>query len=429
MIDPRGPLHGRRREVQIVSASFRQSKIIFHDVLAFLGLKGRTPGWKLADTANESYLVHVDSGAAVSAVGLNPNTLHGARPALILADEPAQWPGHLSERAYAALRTGRGKGKSKMISLGTAPVDGAGWFGSALTGPDSMIYQAPRDADPFSIATWRRSNPSLDFMPELLQAIREDAAEARRDPALLSTFKALRLNQGVADHDQALLIDSDTWRAIEGDAAAVGRPILGLDLGTNAAQSAAAAYWPGSGRLEVVAAFPETPSLGERGLADGVGTLYADCHRAGELIQAGGNATDIRALLTEARRRWGQPSLMVCDRWRLAELKDAARAVFRPVPIEERGMGFYHGGEDVRAFRRACLTGAVVPVPSALLVSAMGAARVVTDQSGNQKLSKNTGGGRRLRARDDAAAASILAVAAGTRRPTTGRRLYRGRVA
>ena len=47
--------------------------------------------------------------------------------------------------------------------------------------------------------------------------------------------------------------------------------------------------------------------------------------------------------------------------------------------------------------------------------SAMAGARVVTDPAGNSKLAKG-GQGRRMRCRDDAAAA-ILAVAEGRRRP------------
>ena len=39
MVDPRGPLHGRRREVVCVAASFEQSRIIYEDVLAFLSEK------------------------------------------------------------------------------------------------------------------------------------------------------------------------------------------------------------------------------------------------------------------------------------------------------------------------------------------------------------------------------------------------------
>ena len=85
--------------------------------------------------------------------------------------------------------------------------------------------------------------------------------------------------------------------------------------------------------------------------------------------------------------------------------------------IEFRGMGFKDGAEDVRGFRKACADRRVVPAPSLLLRSAMAEARTVSDPAGNAKLSKGSQGGRRVRARDDAAAATILAVAAGVRAP------------
>ena len=62
--------------------------------------------------------------------------------------------------------------------------------------------------------------------------------------------------------------------------------------------------------------------------------------------------------------------------------------------------------EDVRIFRRACAEGKVTPTPSLLLRSAMSEARTVSDPAGNAKLSKGSQGGRRGRARDDAAAAA-----------------------
>ena len=84
-------------------------------------------------------------------------------------------------------------------------------------------------------------------------------------------------------------------------------------------------------------------------------------------------------------------------------------------------MGFKDGAEDVRAFRRACLEDKVTPIQSLILASAMSVARVVLDPAGNSKLAKNAGGGRRLNARDDAAAAAILAVSLATRQPAAPR--------
>ena len=79
-------------------------------------------------------------------------------------------------------------------------------------------------------------------------------------------------------------------------------------------------------------------------------------------------------------------------------------------------MGYRDGGQDVRDFRAAVLGDKVRPSRSLLLRAALAEARVTSDPSGNSKLSKGAQGGRRLRARDDAAAAAILAVSAGFRR-------------
>ena len=186
--------------------------------------------------------------------------------------------------------------------------------------------------------------------------------------------------------------------------------------------SAAAGYWR-DGRLEALAAFPRLPGLRERGLADGVGGLVRQRMAGrGELIRAGRRVSDIAEL--SARGVWpgGDHLPPWCtDRWRKAELADVLDAIrFPRCPLLIRGQGFKDGGEDVRAFRRALLGGQVRPSDSLLLAAALREARVVTDPAGNSKLAKATQGGRRVRARDDAAAAAILAVAAGNVRRWQG---------
>ena len=285
----------------------------------------------------------------------------------------------------------------------------------------------------FQRRTWAKANPSLEHMPDLEAAIRKEAGEAARDPAQHATFEALRLNLGTADTEVAVLLGAGLWSGIEGEAERAGRPcVWGVDLGTSAAQSAICAYWATGGRLEVLAAFPGDPAPAVRGLSDGVGNLYAECARRGELLTLGARAVDVAMLLQAALDRFGRPARVVADRWREAELRDALdKAGVPPAAFETRGMGYRDGAEDVRAFRRACADGRVVPAKSLLLRSAMAEARTVSDPAGNAKLSKGSQGGRRLRARDDAAAAAILAVAAGVRQPTKPkpRWRYRGMVA
>ena len=195
---------------------------------------------------------------------------------------------------------------------------------------------------------------------------------------------------GGPDRVENLLLFTGVWREIEAEQVPIGqRYVLGLDLGQNAAMSAAAGYWMETGGLEAFAVFPENPDLHECGRQDGVDRLYVECADRGELLQAGDRVSDIPALLTEVRARWGTPAAIVCDRWREAELRQSLSAVSFPViPLVVRGMGYKDGGADVLALRRACMSDKVSPRRSLLMGSAMSGARVTTDPAGNSKLAK-----------------------------------------
>ena len=418
-----GPLATARGETVVVASSFDQARIAYEHVLAFLAdrIDDDRSRWRIQDSSNRATIEDRKTGARVRVLGSDPRRAHGLAPVLVIADEPAQWPTSTSDRMIAALRTSLGKiDGGRLIALGTRPADAQHWFEKMLTGgADYFQVHAARDADPpFNARTWARANPSLRYMPVLRRVIRREADKASKDPAVLPAFRALRLNQGTHDVERAALLAAGTWETIEGEAEALGPVCWGADLGTTAAMSAVAAFWPDTGRLEVLAAFPSEPSIAERGLRDGVGGLYSNMERRGELIVAGGRVVDVETLLRESMGRFGPPDAVAADRWREGELKDALDLAGVPASaFVSRGQGFKDGGEDVRAFRRSCLTGRVTPTESLLLRSAMREAVTVADPAGNEKLSKNTEGGRRSRARDDAAAAAILAVAVGSRRP------------
>ena len=414
-----GPLAEPAGEVLIVASSHEQGQIVFRHVLRFLAGKIEAGHFRVADTVNTSRLTSRKTGTMLVVKGSDPKRLHGAAPVLTIADELAQWPTPRIGEMLAALRTAAGKiPNSRLFLIGTRPADDAHPFATALREADYRQVHAARASDsPFARRTWRKANPSLDHMPDLGAAIAREAKAAKRDSSLLPAFKALRLDMGVADTEQATLLEAGTWAAIEGDAERAGRPVWGLDLGTSAAQSAVSSYWPESGRLEVMAAFPWEPSLTERGLRDGVGNLYLLCLDRGELVRAGRRAVELESLFRQALARFGAPAAIAADRWRDAEAFDALNAAGVPLArFEARGMGYKDGAEDVRTFRRACLEGSVSPVESLLLRHAMSEARVAMDPAGNAKLAKQSEGGRRLRARDDAAAAAIMAVALGSRR-------------
>ena len=392
-----GPLAVDRGEVVIVASSFEQARIGFGHVLAFLrakygdALEDRRL-WRVQDSANKAQITNRRNGALLKCVGSDPRRMHGLAPALLLADEGAQWEPGTAEAAMAALRTALGKiPDSRLIALGTRPADGEHWFGKMLDGGADycQVHAAKKDDPKFQHRTWAKANPSLPKMPDLERAIRRESTKAKLDPALMASFDALRLNLGTSDTVRSLLLEAETWLRIEGDAPMDGRPYWGVDLGTSAAQSAIASYWPDSGRLEVLSAFPYEPSLSDRGLRDACGNLYEQCAKRGELIQCGEFATDVSELVSEARDRFGAPAGIASDRWREPELKTALKAAGLPITrLELRGMGYKDGAADVRFFRRACLEDKVTPVKGLLLASAIGEARVLIDPAGNSQTSQ-----------------------------------------
>lgn len=417
-----GPLAQPRAEVAIVAAALDQGKIAFRHTLAFLAPKIEAEPGQWAVSEYHGRLENRANGVRVRVVGSEPGRAHGLAPSLALLDEPAQWQPNTADRMLVAIQTALGKlPNARLVALGTRPADSTHWFARMLDEPGAgqvvKVWAAAKDAEPGDREAWAAANPSLAAFPDLERAIAQHAERASRGDALaLASFRALRLNAGVADSAESLLLEAEDWTRAEGTEPRGGRCVWGVDLGATCAMSAVSAYWPDSGRLEAVAAFPAEPSLGERGLRDGVGGLYVECVKRGELLTLGGHAVDVPALIREALARFGPPVAVAADRFREGELRDALTAAGVPAgALVARGMGFKDGSEDVRGFRRAILDRTARPVVSLLLRSAMEEARVKVDPAGNAKLAKENEGGRRMRARDDAAAAAILAVAVGSR--------------
>ena len=429
-VDVQAPLLEPMAETIIVASSFAQGQAIFRHLKHFLSptLAAHKSRFRVSDSLNAASIQDRETGASVRVVGNNPKTLHGLQPKLLLLDEIAQWQPHEIDASLAALSTSLGKiPDSRLLAIGTRAASAEHPFERMLAGgvDYSQMHAASETDKPFLVRTWKRANPSLNHMPDLRAAIEKEAVRARRDATLLPAFEALRLNKGVADVRQAVLIAASTWRGIESTETPDMEAgyILGVDLGQSAAMSAAAAYSPITGALDAFAVFPEMPSLAERGLRDGVGNQYVQMHGRGELVIAGERVSSIAGMLDECLKRWGKPSAIVCDRWREQELRqELSKARFPSgAAVITRGQGFKDGAEDVRDFRTAILDGHVRVGVSLLLRSAISEARVVSDAAGNSKLAKKSEGGRRSGARDDAAAASILAIAEGHRRRRAGR--------
>lgn len=419
-----GELYKPGAETVIVASSFDQAIICFRHLRSFF--EQRIPDeelgdWSINDSSTRAQIRHKPTNTVVKVRGSDPNRAHGLAPSLVLADEPARWEPNKSREMLAALETGMGKqGDEKMIALGTRPAEASHWFAEWLDGEaDTRIFYAadPND-DPFSWKTVHKANPSLKYMPALRKKIEREMRQAKRSADALQTFKALRLNMGTADVHQSVLLEAEEWKRLRTNKPQMHGPVIwGVDMGGTAAMSAISAYWPETGWLDFMAAFPDYLTLRERGNRDGVGNDYVEMAKEGDLITTPGRTVDPDVLVGEALDRFGAPIAVAADRWREGEILDALeRAGVPPGMWSPRGMGYKDGGEDVRRFRRACADGRVRTRRSRMMETAMAGAVVMTDPAGNAKLAKHgDGSGRNARHRDDAVAAAILAVAEGER--------------
>ena len=218
--------------------------------------------------------------------------------------------------------------------LGTRAATPGHPFARALATADYCQTHAARPDDPIGHKrTWCAGQPErFPTSPTWSAATRLGAKRAKLDPAELASFQALRLNLGVPDTMEALLLPAGTWQAAVGPAVQAGSYILGIDLGTSLAMSAAAGYWPDTGKLDAVGCFgigarrPDPRSSGRGWVA-----CMRTVRLAVSLVVAGGRVNSLRDLLEAVWQSWGAPGAIVCDRWREAELRDALKALSWPV--------------------------------------------------------------------------------------------------
>ena len=416
-----GPAAQPRAEVVLVASSFGQALICFEHAAAFL--RQLAPHVRVRSGGNAASIVNPDNGAVLKVLSSDAARAHGRAPSLVLADEPAQWQRSGNDAMRAALETSMGKiPGSRFVAIGTRPSGRAHWFARWLDGEADVVadYSALEDVALDDADAWRRANPSLAHFPDLEAAIRTEAEKALEtaNPHLEAAFRAYRLNAGTPDLATSAVLSVAEWSACETEdaPARAGPYVLAFDLGQTKAMSAAAAYWPRTGLLEAFAAFPALPGIEKRERDDGVPGMYQDMLARRELLILGSRVVPPPRLAEAALDRWGRPAVVVADRFKANELRDALDAAgFPPAGFTERGTGWKDGSEDVRRFQGRALRGGIRLSPSLLLRSAFAEAVLVHSAAGDPKLAKETEAGRRARARDDAAAAAILAVAEGDR--------------
>lgn len=413
-----------RREIIIAARTADQGKIAWQFAVGFMrslpdetqvAMKvRRSPRLEIEYTDHHGdHLLKVIASDGKSALGGSPN--------LVLMDERGHWPEGKGDDLEHALLSGLGKRGGKALIISTSAPNDAHPFSVWLDEEQPGVYRQEHRAAPGlpadDIDSLRAANPGAEHgIGSSLEWLQMQARRAiKRGGSTLTSFRLYNRNERVSGEARDVLLTVDEWQACEVAELPPrnGPCVIGIDLGGSASMSAVAFYWPESGRLEALGTFPASPSLSDRGAADGVGGRYAEMAERGELNTLGDKTVPVAAWLSKIMQLVEGENVvaLTADRYKQAELSEAMERAGIRSPVVWRGQGFRDGGEDCERFRRAAYDGRVRSRPSLLLRSAFADAVCLRDPANNLKLAKARSTGR-----IDAVAATVLAVAEGARR-------------
>ena len=272
------------------------------------------------------------------------------------------------------------------------------------------LFQAGEKARLDDEAAWRAANPGLVFGIKSATYMADEARRVAITTSDQASFLALDMNRPSTPSTE-LLVSVDDFLDCETEElpAREGPAFVGVDLGSSASMSAAVAYWPKTYRMETWCAFPDTPSLAERGSADGVGALYSRALELGELQTFPGRIVPVHDFLAGVldALQGADVQSVGADRFRRAEAEGAYEVAKIPWRRAWRGVGASStadGSFDCRSFQSAILEGRIKLLPSVLFPSSISACTVRRDVSGNPALFK-----ARAISRIDLCSAAVIA--------------------
>ena len=403
-------------EYLLCAASIEGARHVYRPIRAELEPTGE---YTFLDSQMRLGITHKPTNTKLRVMSSNAKTAFGiVGSPLLVADEPGAWEIVGGGLLHDAIQTAQGKPLSslRVIYIGTlAPLASPGhWFYELVDAGSqgsTFIQALMGDAETWDRwPTIQKVNPLKAKYAESRAVLLEERDAARRDSRLKARFLSYRLNVPTRD-EAASLLTVDDWKLATARPVGLpaGKPIVGIDLGGGRAWSAAVAMWE-SGRIEAIACAPGIPSIEDQEKRDNVPTgVYTRLAANGSLTTAHGLRVQPPSALWEAIcTRWGIPVSIVCDRFRLSELRDV---VGNACKIEPRITQWSSSSADIRALRKICRDGplSVDSGSRNLLMVSLSAAYVENDNAGNSRLIKKSSDNK---ARDDVAAAATLAAGA-----------------
>ena len=417
-LTPGDDLHVPGAEFLLCAGSIEQARLVFRFIRTALEDTGE---YRFLDSATRIGITRKDDNTRVRVLSSNGKTAMGiVNCPLLVADEPGSWEVNGGTLMYDAIITALGKPNSPMkaIFIGTlAPAMSGWWHDLIADGSNGSTFIQSLRGNVEKWDSWaeiKRCNPLTAVSSEFRKRLLGERDAARLDSRLKARFLSFRLNRPSGDESQVLLTVADWERVIARDVPErQGRPIVGIDLGGGVSWSSAVALFP-SGLVEALAVAPGIPSLEDQEKRDRAASgTYTKLYEMGQLQIAEGLRVQPPAQLWEMILEiWGRPQLLVCDRFRLAELEDAVK---NQVRLEPRISRWSDAAFDIRSLRQMALDGplSVDKGSRALLETSLSAAMVKSDDQGNTRLVKK---GTQNASRDDVAAALVLACGAVARK-------------
>ena len=427
-LTPGDPWHVPGAEYLLCAASVEQARLCFRFIRA--EIEGDS-AYSIVDSTTRLGITHKPSNTRLRVLSSNGKTAMGiVNCPILVADEPGSWEIVGGTLMHDAIVTALGKPGSPMRALfiGTLAPSLEGWWHNLVSdGTGQTTYVQALQGDKSKWDQWseiKRCNPLTAISPEFRKRLLVERDDARLDSRLKARFLSYRLNLPSGDESEVLLTVGD-WESVEDRNVPerTGRPIVGVDLGGGRAWSSAVALWT-NGRCEAMAVAPGIPDLAEQERRDRAPAgQYTRLHELGQLDIAYGLRVQPPALLwAKIKATWGKPKMLICDRFRLAELQDATGGGVR---LEPRVSRWSEAAFDIRSLRKFSKDGplSVDHDSRALLATSLSKAVVKNDDQGNVRLVKK---GTNNTSRDDVAAALVLASGALERMPKRPTRIYRG---
>ena len=411
-----------------MSGSLEQSRIILSFVRE--GLADIEDDYRIRDSSQRLSIVHKATNTRLRILSSSAKRAMGlSQFSIIFADEGAAWGDREGALMWQALTGSLGKRPGqRILAIGTrAPAEAHTWWPELIdagSGPGIHVetLTAPDDAPWDSWQTLQRVNPLVRVNPSLRRTILRERNAARKNPTLQPGYRAYRLNQQV-DTSAEVLVTTADWRRVEAREVPPrkGKPVVGLDLGSERSWSAAWCLWR-NGRTECYAVAPGIPDLADRERQDGIQRgLYRKLYEDGSLIiDEGLYVSRPQTLVDHLVEQGITPSAVLCDTFEFGELKGAVNGRW---PLVKRRTRWSESTEDISAFRRFTKDGplSIAPESAALAKLGLSQATAFSDQQGSVHLQKK----RHSRSRDDVAIAGTLAAGALARLEAQPRQRFR----